>query len=110
VKLLLDENLSRRIVAALHDTYPDSTQVALVGREHASDREVWEFARHHGFTIVTKDDDFTALLSLYGAPPKVILLAMGNCTNQRVIDALLNNQAKIENAFTDPDVSLLELL
>lgn len=81
MKLLLDENLSRRIVPALQTAYPGSTQVALVGLEHANDREIWVFAKDRGFTIVTKDDDFLGLLALMGHPPKVALLSLGNSTN-----------------------------
>jgi predicted nuclease of predicted toxin-antitoxin system len=55
VKLLLDENLSRRIVPALQDAFPGSTQVILAGLERADDRAVWEHAREHRYVIVTKD-------------------------------------------------------
>ena len=37
MKLLFDENLSRRLVALLADMYPDSTHVALVALERAGD-------------------------------------------------------------------------
>ena len=37
MKLLLDENLSRRILPFLEADYPGSTQVALIGLERASD-------------------------------------------------------------------------
>ena len=36
MKLLLDENLSRRIVPFIQNSYPGSTQVALVGLERAN--------------------------------------------------------------------------
>lgn len=45
MKLLLDENLSRRIVPFLQAEYPDSSQVALEGLERASDFEIWQYAR-----------------------------------------------------------------
>lgn len=37
MKLLLDENLSRRIVPFFQADYPDSTQIALANMESASD-------------------------------------------------------------------------
>lgn len=55
MKLLLDQNLSYRLVEPLQDTYPDTTQVRLAGLERADDRAVWEYAREHDFVIVTKD-------------------------------------------------------
>jgi predicted nuclease of predicted toxin-antitoxin system len=42
MKLLLDENLSRRIVPFLQTAFPGSTQIALLGLESASDSEIWQ--------------------------------------------------------------------
>jgi predicted nuclease of predicted toxin-antitoxin system len=42
MKLLLDENLSRRLVPFPLNDYPNSTQIALLSMEQASDREVWD--------------------------------------------------------------------
>ncbi len=38
MKLLLDENLSRRIVPFIQDMFPGSSQVALLGLEQADDK------------------------------------------------------------------------
>jgi hypothetical protein len=38
MKLLLDENLSRRLVPFLQSDFPGSSHVALLGLEQASDR------------------------------------------------------------------------
>lgn len=52
MKLLLDENLSRRLVPFLQTHYANSSQVGLKGLESASDTVVWQFAKEHGFVIV----------------------------------------------------------
>jgi predicted nuclease of predicted toxin-antitoxin system len=57
MKLLLDENLSRRLIPFLQQDFPGSTQVALIGLERADDGEIWEFAKANGFVIVTRDAD-----------------------------------------------------
>jgi predicted nuclease of predicted toxin-antitoxin system len=41
MKLLLDENLSRKIVPFLQSAFPGSSQVVLLGLESSSDREIW---------------------------------------------------------------------
>ena len=61
MKLLLDENLSRRLVPFLQHDYPGSSQVVLLGLESASDREVWQKAKDDGYVIVTRDTDFQEL-------------------------------------------------
>ena len=58
VKLLLDENLSDRIISRVVDLFPDSTHIKAVGLREADDFVVWEWAKKHGFTIVSKDTDF----------------------------------------------------
>lgn len=45
MKLLLDENLSRRLLPFLQHDYPDSTQVVMLGLQVASDSEIWRVSR-----------------------------------------------------------------
>lgn len=42
------------------------------------DLQIWQYALEHGLTIVSKDNDFRQLSFLYGPPPKVIWLSVGN--------------------------------
>ena len=58
MKLLLDENLSRRLVPFLQHDFPGSSQVVLLGMESASDKEVWMRAKADGFVVVTRDAVF----------------------------------------------------
>lgn len=78
MKLLLDENLSRRIVPFIQESYPQSTQVALIGLEQMNDRELRQYAIDNDFIIATKDTDFYEMNLLYGQPPKILWLKMGN--------------------------------
>lgn len=84
MKLLLDENLSRHLVTALTDEFPDSTHVTAVGLVAATDTEIWDFARQHDFTIVSKDSDFNDLAFVHGTPPKVIWLRLGNRSTDQI--------------------------
>jgi predicted nuclease of predicted toxin-antitoxin system len=81
VKLLLDENLSHLLIASLLDLYPGSVHVRSVGLSRAADESVWEFAGANGFTIVTKDGDFSNRAFLLGPPPKVVWIQLGNCSS-----------------------------
>ena len=44
MKLLLDHNLSHRLVEMLRREYPDSRHVREVGLSEASDEAVWQYA------------------------------------------------------------------
>ena len=54
MKLLLDENLSKRLVPFLLTAYPESTQVVLVGLEAAEDAKVWDYAKANASHQSTK--------------------------------------------------------
>jgi predicted nuclease of predicted toxin-antitoxin system len=83
LKLLLDENLSPRLIASIVDLYPGSAHVEECGLVNTSDDKVWDYAGENGYAIVTKDSDFSELSVLRGSPPKVIWLRIGNCTTVR---------------------------
>ena len=78
MKLLLDENLSRRIVPFLQTAFPGSTQIALLGLESASDSEIWQYAKDNGYVIVSRDSDFQERSLVTGHPPQVIWLKIPN--------------------------------
>lgn len=64
----------------------------------AADVEVWQFARENGFAVVSKDSDFSERSSLFGGPPKVIWLRLGNCTTTRA-EFVLRNAVERLQAF-----------
>ena len=103
MKLLLDENLSRRVVPFILQDYPESSQISLLKMEHSSDKEIWDYAQKHGYTIVTKDADFLDMSLLYGQPPKIIWLKIGNQTKAVMINALLKNRMEIERLLITED-------
>ena len=88
MKLLFDENLSRHLVTRLASAFPESAHVTGVGLQHATDREVWEYARDHDFVIVSKDSDFNDLGFIHGPPPKVIWLRVGNASTEQIEELL----------------------
>ena len=109
MKLLFDHNLSPRLVDLLSDLYPQSSHVATIGLETASDHDVWTYAREHGFNIVTKDSDFNDLTVLRGYPPKIFWLRMGNCTTRKVEQTLRAAHPVALEFLVAEDAGILEL-
>jgi predicted nuclease of predicted toxin-antitoxin system len=72
LKLLFDQNLSRKLVNRLADIFPESSHVQFHGLAEKTDTEIWEFAKLNDFCIVTQDADFAERSRLYGSPPKVV--------------------------------------
>lgn len=109
MKLLFDQNLSYRLIHSLQKEYPDSRHVREVGLQEASDTAVWQYATQQGFAIVTKDADFHQRSFLFGHPPKVIWVRVGN-TQTAMIEALLRRRAGDVDAFSsDPESAFLIL-
>jgi predicted nuclease of predicted toxin-antitoxin system len=109
MKLLLDENLSRRLIPFLQHDYPCSSQVVLLGLEAASDSVVWYTAKDHGFVIVTRDADFEELSLVWGQPPKVIWLKTRNQSRAATLKILLDNRTMIEDALVNRGQACVEL-
>ncbi len=54
----------------------------------ADDRTIWEYAKAHGLTIITKDEDFQALANRQSSiPPQVVWVRLGNCRKLALLEA-----------------------
>lgn len=110
MKLLLDENLSRRVVPFIQDNYPNSSQISLLALEQADDKTIWQHAIDNDFIITTKDADFYEMSMLYGQPPKIIWLKIGNQSKATTIKVLQDNFEAINQVLLIDDKACIELL
>lgn len=109
MKLLLDENLSHRLVDVLQAQYPATSHVRLEDFGGAPDCEIWSYAKKNGFVIASKDDDFRQRSFVEGPPPKVVWLQVGNAGTDVIAD-LLARELKRLLAFELEDESSLLIL
>ena len=109
MKLLLDENLSDRIVPKIIGFYPGSTHVKAEGLLQTDDSLVWTFAQNNHFVIVSKDADFHQRSMVFGHPPKFIYLRVGNCSTERLIELIRSNTVLILAFGADQTSSILVL-
>lgn len=110
MKLLLDENLSDRIIQQIIDLFPDSEHVKTLGLINTDDLIIWEYAKVNGFVIVSKDSDFHQRSLLYGHPPKFIYLRVGNCPTSKITQILRDNLDSIIQFANSQTESVLILL
>lgn len=94
-RLLLDQMLPIRLCRRLADVFDTIEHVEAFGLDEAADTEIWWHARAAGFSIVTKDADYQALLATEGPPPRVIWLRLGNATTAQMEDALRRHAGAI---------------
>lgn len=103
MKLLLDENLSPRLVELLSDVYPAIVHVQSLNLGGAPDSAVWDYAKMHGFAIVSKDSDFAERSFLENDPPKIIWTRLGNCSTADV-ERLLRSAADTILVFVEEGI------
>lgn len=109
MKLLFDENLSPNLVIRLADLFPDSCHVREVGLESAADPVVWDYAKSNGLVIVSKDADMHQRSFLFGAPPKVVWVRLGNCSTTDVENVLRRFVNELTIFYDDEVASFLSL-
>jgi predicted nuclease of predicted toxin-antitoxin system len=63
--------------------------------EQASDEVIRQYAIDNDFIIVTKDADFYEMNLIYGQPPKIVWLKMGNQSKAETIKVLQENRESI---------------
>ena len=98
MKLLLDQNLSHHLVLRLADLFPGSDHVRQLGLERADDEVIWSHAARNGFTIISKDSDFHQRSLVFGPPPKLIWLRVGNGSTGE-IERLVRDRLQEIGAF-----------
>lgn len=109
MRLLLDQNLSPRLIPALADLYPGSLHVREVELASADDAAVWRYALEQGLTIVSKDADFHERSFVLGQPPKVVWIRRGNCSTEEVLTLLRGEVQAVLRFETDPEATFLAL-
>lgn len=100
VKILLDENLPRRMSQSIVAEGHDVVHVEDVGLRGEADEVVFRAALDQGRVLVTADTDFGAILALSAAPfPSVVLLRGGDHGTdkraRRIIEVLVLTQSAL---------------
>lgn len=110
MKLLLDQNISYRLVDKINLIFPGTEQVKRLGLENKPDREIWHFAKKEDYTIVTFDSDFYDMSLILGHPPKVIWIKVGNLTTKNLEHLIKEKSEQIKLFISDIEISCLEIM
>lgn len=111
MKLLLNANLSWRMINTLKEHFDDCFHVDHVDlKVPATDIDIWSYAKANQLIIVTNDDDFADLVNLKGFPPKVVLLKTGNQSRLFLTNLLILRKEEIQQLNTLQDIGLLEIV
>lgn len=110
MKILIDENISARLVARIRLVFPEVEHVKTLGLMTANDFSIFMYARQNNYAaILTLDEDYFNIQLTHGLPPKIIWLRVGNCSTSALADIILNNADTIYAFLFDPHLECLEI-
>ena len=99
MKFLVDANLPPRLCPWLGSRGHEAEHVFEINLLTATDTEIWERGRRAGLVIFSKDVDFYDRALLFGKPPQVVHVAVGNCSNTRLFSLLASEWDAIDKAL-----------
>jgi predicted nuclease of predicted toxin-antitoxin system len=110
MKILLDANISYKLVNKLNPIFGECVHADLIGLNvPAQDVDIWKYAQKNGYIIITKDNDFLDFLEIKGYPPKIVLLRTGNNSSKALMELLTNIKPMIED-LEKGEYGLLEII
>jgi len=110
MKLLLDANLSWRLIKMLSSDYDEIIHVnSLDLKQPAKDFDIFNYASKNGYCIVTNDEDFKKLLQSVDFLPKVILLKIGNQSTKFIAGLLTFHKNDIVDFIKSKEYGHLEI-
>jgi predicted nuclease of predicted toxin-antitoxin system len=109
VRVLLDQNLSPKLMRKLADVVPGLESVYDHGLIDSPDPFIFDWARRSGFSaVISADRDFVRLAERFGPPPKVIRIDRCDFPS-RVLEQLLRRESLRIHDFLESDRSVLQL-
>ena len=87
--------------------FPESNHIDFLRMQGTTDSSIWEYAKTENHMIVSKDNDFRQRSFLFGFPPKVIWLSVGNGGTKLIANLLLKNSEQIKTFANNSTEGLL---
>jgi len=108
VKFLLDAHLPPVLGRVMAREGYEVTHVAQLEMKGATDPDIWQYAKSHGYVVISKDEDFMRYRRDTDANPRFIWVRTGNCKNRELIETLIKHlPAVIE--FLDSGNAMVEI-
>jgi len=91
MKILIDMNLSPDWVVSLREADFEAAHWSGVGDPRASDTTIMDYARAHGYVVLTHDLDFGAILAATGADtPSVVQIRTQDVDPKSLCEAAIS--------------------
>jgi predicted nuclease of predicted toxin-antitoxin system len=108
MKILIDQNISFRIIPFIKTNFSLIDHVIPMGWINYSDHLIFKSSKNYD-AILTQDDDFENILLKYGKPPKIIRIRAGNLNTVQLSVLLKQNITVVEKFINHPESDFLEI-
>jgi predicted nuclease of predicted toxin-antitoxin system len=109
MRILVDQNLPRRLIPLLQDSFPGSTHVNEVGLGGALDIEIWNFAVRSSFDIMSRDVDMATLAIRRTGDVCVLWIRSGNLRLRELIARIVSAIPEIHKVLRTRSLRVIEL-
>ena len=99
MKFIVDTHLPPRLARVLTQCGHPSWHVGELAALDTSDPEIWALAKAEDCAVMTKDSDFLRLSIERGGAVPVLLLRVGNCSRDRIIEIVSARLHEVVAAF-----------
>ena len=101
MNFLVDNQLPEALCRFLNERGYQSSHVLDLKMDEASDLEIWEYAAHGNWIVVSKDEDFLHLANRPGDTGKLLWMRIGNCRKQALLKTLDQELPAVVRAFAE---------
>ena len=110
MKILVDVNLAFRWAALLANCGIDAVHWAAVGSPSAPDTEIMAYAANNGYSVLTNDLDFSAILAATGKlKPSVIQIRAADTRPEGLLDRVLQTLYQMCNDIEQGAVVTIDI-
>ena len=107
MKLLIDQNFSKKVIESLGDLYPNSEHVSNLESIQLTDYNIWKYAFDKDLVLITTDSGFFNYSILADKAPKTIYINGDIITTNKLEWILrVNNEAIKSFVKEDPSICL----
>ncbi|TAE76012.1 MAG: hypothetical protein EAZ85_01015 [Bacteroidetes bacterium] len=110
MKLLLDQNISFKIIKNLEGLFTEIIHVGRLGLGQTDDGMIWQFAYVNEYIMVTFDSYFAERNLISGNPIKIVQLMFKDTSTDNIAKKILDNYENIKNFYYNDEYSCLQIL
>ncbi len=109
MKIIVDQNLPRRLIPALQAAFPGSAHVNELGLGGARDIEIWNYALRERFDVMSRDADMATLAIRRMGEVCVVWVRTGDLRLQDLLQRIMRAIPELHRSLSTRALRVIEL-